>query len=142
MAEFIPIGIIHTPYTVTAPFRQDESDPGKFRLEILPELREGLKDLERFSHLIVLYHFDRQDQTSLIAHPPNHPGKVVGVFASRSPKRINKIGLNIVKIKAIEGNTIHTSPLDALDGTPILDIKPYIPDLDCFTDATNGWAGK
>ena len=123
-----------------APFRPDNSDYREFVIEVFPEYIEGLKDLDRFSHIIVLFYIDRTKKHHLTAHPPKFNGrKEVGVFASRSPYRKNKIGMNTVELRKIEGNLIHTSPLDALDNTPLLDIKPYVKDLDYFPGANEGW---
>ncbi len=134
-----PIGKTHTPYTDRGPFRPDEQAEGQFYLEIFPEYIDGLQGLELFSHLIVLYYFDKMDQTHLKAHPPIQPGTEVGVFASRSPKRVNKIGFNVVKIINIEDNRIYTSAMDALNDSPLLDIKPYISETDSRPDASKGW---
>lgn len=138
LIEFRPIGILHTPYIESAPFRPDKKASGEFFIELYPEFEAALKQLEKFSHIIIFYHFSKSEHSKLTAHPPLH-GKEVGLFASRSPNRINKIGINIVELKKIEKNRIYTSPTDALDGTPLLDIKPYIKDLDCFPEANNGW---
>jgi len=140
--NFKPIGTIHTPYIDTAPFRPDINAKGSFYLELLPDLMPGLKDLESFSHLIVLFHFDRTKKKHLKAHPPGYSGLEVGVFASRSPFRQNKIGMNTVRIIRIEENRIYTSPMDILNNTPLIDIKPYIKDLDCFPNANSGWLDK
>jgi tRNA-Thr(GGU) m(6)t(6)A37 methyltransferase TsaA len=88
---------------------------------------------------MVIYYFDRTKKHHLTAHPPGYEGLEVGVFASRSPFRRNKIGMNTVKLLRIEGNRVYTSPMDALDKTPLIDIKPYIKDLDCFPEANEGW---
>lgn len=139
MISFSPIGIIHTPYIDVAPFRPEKNAGGEFFLEVFPDYLEGLKDLELFSHVIILYYLDRTKKHHLTAHPPGYKGKEVGVFASRSPFRRNKIGMNTVELIKIEGNLIHTSPMDALDNTPLIDIKPYIKELDCFPGANDGW---
>jgi tRNA-Thr(GGU) m(6)t(6)A37 methyltransferase TsaA len=140
LISFSSIGIIHTPYKDIAPFRPDTEAVGEFYIEVFPEYVNGLKELERFSHITILFYLDRTKKHHLIAHPPKFNGrKEVGVFASRSPFRKNKIGMNIVELKRIEGNLIYTSPLDALDNTPLIDIKPYIKDLDCFPEANEGW---
>ena len=132
------IGRITTPYRDHAPFRPEPEDKGLFCIEIFPEYEEAMQDLARFSHIIVLFYFDRSEKTNLKAHPPHLAGKETGLFASRSPNRVNKIGINVVKIRKIENNLIYTSPMDALDGTPLLDIKPYIPALDCHSEADPG----
>jgi tRNA-Thr(GGU) m(6)t(6)A37 methyltransferase TsaA len=139
MIRLDPIGIVHTPYIDIAPSRPDCAAQGEFYLEIFEKFMPGLKDLETFSHLVILFHFDRTKKSHLTAHPPGYPGKEVGVFASRSPFRPSKIGMNIIKVLSVENNLIHTSPMDALNSTPLLDIKPYIPDTDCFPEANSGW---
>lgn len=136
--EFESIGTIYTPYEEQAPFRPDPQAEGKFSIRIKKEYQSALQDLEKFSHIIVLFYFDRSTKTNLIAHPPLLNGAETGLLASRSPNRINKIGMDIVKVLGIEGNVIRTSPMDVLDNTPLLDIKPYIPDLDCHPDANKG----
>lgn len=137
--QLIPVGIVHTPYKQQAPFRPDQEVEGEFYLEIDPELEPALEKLDTFSHIIVLYQFDQNLKTHLKAHPPGHPGLETGTFASRSPNRVNKIGMNVVRLLEIKGNRIYTSPMDALDGSPVIDIKPYIKDLDCFPEANSGW---
>ena len=134
-----PIGVIHTPYIDKAPFRQDESIEGDFSIEVFEAFAEGLKELEKFSHIIILFYFDREIPTKLTAHPPKLEGKEVGVFASRSPYRPNHIGINILKLHSIKDNILHTSHMDILDNTPLIDIKPYIKDNDSKTYANKGW---
>ncbi len=134
-----PIGIVHTPYVDMAPVRPDENIEGEFYLDVDPKYQTALQNLDEFSHIIVLFYFDRTKKVHLTAHPPNFPGKEVGVFASRSPFRPNHIGMDIVKLLRIKENRIYTSHLDILDNTPLLDIKPYVPDIDLKADASNGW---
>ena len=137
--HFKPIGFIRTPYTEHVPFRPREDAEGDFRIVLDPRFQGGLHRLDEFSHLHVLFLLDRAEPaTSLEAHPPG-AGITVGTFASRSPRRPNPIGLSVVRVKKIEGNEIHITGLDALDGTPLLDIKPYIRDTDSIPGANNGW---
>jgi len=137
------IGTIKTPYTDKAPYQPQDYALGDFMLILKPEYSGGLKDLEKFRYCYVLFYMDKTEQhTALTAHPPWLNGKAIGLFASRSPNRPNPIGLSIVKIKSIEKNIIRISPIDALDGTPLLDIKPYIKDLDSKKDAGYGWLDK
>lgn len=137
--HFQPIGIIRSPYTEQAPFRPREDAEGDFRIVLDPRFQDGLHRLDEFSHVYVIFLFDRAEPvTSLEAHPPG-AGITVGTFASRSPRRPNSIGLSVVRVKKIEGNEIHTTGLDALDGTPLLDIKPYIRATDSIPGANNGW---
>ena len=138
-----PIGIIHTPY------KEPKGMPiqGKFeenvigRAELFPEYREGLKDIEGFSHIILIYHFDRSKDEKLISRPfledESH-----GIFAIRSPHRPNHIGFSIVKTEKVEDNSITFSEVDILDGTPLLDIKPYVSHFDSRKNVKNGWLEK
>ena len=132
MTEFKPIGKLHTPYKDEKPPRQAiYATEGEFMIEVFPEYAEGLLALEEREYLIVLYLADRPArEVSLIvkAHTPD--GRPRGLFASRSPVRPNPINLDVVKLDRIDGRFIYTSGLDALDGSPLLDIKPYVPELD------------
>jgi len=124
------IGIILSPYLS----RDDAPRQGRFSdalitLEILPEFAEGLQDIEKESHLIVLYWLDRSDRNKLKTIPP-HTGIEHGVIATRPPDRPNPIGICIVELIRREGNLLFVRGLDALDETPLLDIKPYSAALD------------
>lgn len=136
--EFKSIGWIMTPYEEKAPFRPDPDADGEFRIVVDKEYQEALRGLESFSHIIVLFYFDRAVKSNILVHPPHLNGRETGLFSSRSPNRLNKIGFNIIKIKVIRENIIFTSPMDILNNTPLLDIKPYVPDLDCHPEATKG----
>ena len=137
------IGVIRSPYTDNAPYQPVEDDEGDFRIVVEPQYAEGLYELARFRYLYVIYyiHHVKREQ-SMIVSPPWTGGVKIGVFASRSPVRPNCIGLSIVRIKRIINNEILTSGLDVFDGTPVLDIKPYIKDLDAKSDANYGWLEK
>ncbi len=138
-----PIGVIHTPYLEKAPYQPVESDEGEFYLEILPEYVSGLKDLDSFQYIYVLYHIDRLTREVSMKVEPIWAGEIeVGLFASRSPLRPNPIGLSVVKLLRVDGNRVKTTGLDVFDGTPLLDIKPYIKDLDSKADANYGWVEK
>jgi len=138
--ELNQIGIIRTPYTETAPYQPVEEDEGDFRIILDPQHIDGLKRLEDFRYIYVLYYIDRvKGESSVIVNPPWTGDMEVGTFASRSPVRPNPIGLSIVIVKKIVNNEIFTSGLDVFDGTPLLDIKPYIKDLDSKSDANYGW---
>jgi tRNA-Thr(GGU) m(6)t(6)A37 methyltransferase TsaA len=132
------IGVIRTPYKWKAPRQPVEE--GECFLEVYPEFQHGLRGLETFRYIYVLFWMDRVEDFSLEAEPPWAGGIKVGVFASRSPRRPNPIGLSVVKLLSIEGNKIKTSSIDAIDGTPLLDIKPYVKYLDSKEDANLGWA--
>lgn len=138
--KFAPIGIIKTPYLDTAPYQPVDTDDQEFCLQLETEYVAGLKGLDSFTYIYVLYFFDRlKAAPNMEVSPPWATGRQVGLFASRSPVRPNPIGLSVVRIKKISGNRVYTSGLDVFDGTPLLDIKPYINDLDSKCDANNGW---
>ncbi|MBW2096016.1 MAG: tRNA (N6-threonylcarbamoyladenosine(37)-N6)-methyltransferase TrmO [Deltaproteobacteria bacterium] len=135
-----PIGVIRTPYVDSAPYQPLANDEGEFRLCVDPPYAEGLQDLDRFRYIYVLYLIHRVNRKpSMSVTPPWTPGKKVGLFSSRSPVRPNPLGLSIVEVKRVTGNEVFTSGLDAFDGTPLLDIKPYLKDLDSKDDANYGW---
>lgn len=124
-----PIGIIHTPFKTTKgmPIQPTAAKNVGGFIEIQPEYIEGLDDLEGFSHLILIYHFHLSVGYSLKVKPFMHD-HFCGVFATRTPKRPNPIGMSIVRLVKVQGARIHVKGLDIVDGTPLLDIKPYIPD--------------
>lgn len=125
-----PIGFVSSPFKDTSEIpkglgAQHQADGV---LNILPEFELGLTDIEGFSHLIVLWEFDRSQGFELLGAPPtdNRPH---GVFATRSPRRPNPIGLTIVELLRRQGADLHVHGVDMLDGTPILDIKPYLSSI-------------
>jgi len=125
-----PIGYVRTPFTDTKqiPKGLGAKHETEGVLEILPEFEPGLMDVEGFSHLFVLWTFDRSQGFDLVANPPadNRPH---GVFATRSPRRPNPIGLTTVELLRHEGRMLHVRGVDMLDGTPILDLKPYLSSI-------------
>jgi tRNA (adenine37-N6)-methyltransferase len=135
-----PIGVIYTPYQTkeAAPIQGIFSPGGLGRVEVFPEYAEGLQDIETFSHIILLYQFDRAGEIRLV-RPTFLDDEPHGVFASRHPCRPNGLGLTIVKLLGRSKNILEISGIDVLDGTPLLDIKPYIPRFDCFPEANEGW---
>lgn len=135
-----PIGLIHTPFNdlSTVPMQSVKARNIDGYIEIYPEYAEGLKDLEGFSHLIILFHMHKVKDFSLIVKP-EISSKMRGVFSTRSPKRPNPIGLTVVKLIKIEGSIIRIRGVDMLDSTPLLDVKPYIPELDSIPRAKIGW---
>jgi len=138
--QFSPIGIIHTPYKEDSPYMNYEDIDGIFYIELNKEFTEGLHLLEKLNYCYIIFHIHKQKkQPRMKIFPPRGNGKEVGLFATRSPNRINPIGLTIARIKKIEGNKIYTHGLDILDGSPLLDIKPYIRDFDMKEDANLGW---
>lgn len=140
------IGTIHTPYSLAtgAPYQPVEAegeDQRLFYVELDASYMEGLYRLDSYAYLYLLYYIDRLTKPCrmLISPPWTEDQTTVGLFASRSPVRPNPIGLSIVRLLAIEGNRIYTSGLDVFDNTPLLDIKPYIRELDSKADANYGW---
>ena len=110
----------------------------KGQIELYPEFVEGLKDLDGFSHAILLYHLHKVEGFNLLP-VPFLDTEQRGIFATRSPKRPNAIGLSIVKIVRVENNIVDIENVDMLNETPLLDIKPYVPEFDVFTDVKSGW---
>lgn len=137
--ELRPIGVIRSPYKAMeqAPFQGCESDQ-TCAIEVFEEYAEGLKDIEGFSHVIVLYWFHKSVGYSLLVRTP-WDSKPHGVFATRSPRRPNPIGLSVVGLMGREGNVLKVRDLDAIDGTPVLDMKPYVPRIDGKGEAQIGW---
>jgi len=135
--------------SIVSPFENPEGMPIQSSLAqgvqgkivILPEYVEGLKDLDGFSHIILLYHFHKVDRHKLVVKP-FLDDKPHGVFATRAPQRPNQIGLSIVKLVQVEGNILHVDNIDILDGTPLLDIKPYVPMFDQYESTSMGWLEK
>ena len=107
-------------------------------VEVFEQYRAGLKDLDGFSHIVLLCHFHRSQGFSLHV-VPYMDSKVRGVFATRAPKRPNPIGLSVVQLDRIEDGVLHIRNLDILDGTPLLDIKPYVPEFDSPVEVRTGW---
>ncbi|RPH86146.1 MAG: tRNA (N6-threonylcarbamoyladenosine(37)-N6)-methyltransferase TrmO [Desulfobacteraceae bacterium] len=135
-----PIGVIHSPYRTKedAPIQGIFSPGGLGRVEIFLEYAEGLKDIETFSHLILLYQFDRAGEIKLV-RPTFLDDEPHGIFASRHPCRPSGIGLTVVKLLRRSKNILEVGGIDVLDGTPLIDIKPYVPRFDSFPEATEGW---
>ncbi len=134
-----PIGTIRSPYFTTdqipkGPGAKHEVDG---RLEFLPEFVHGLVDIEGFSHLFVIWVFDRSEGYDLMAHPPT-ASRPHGVFSTRSPRRPNPLGLTVVRLMGREGGVLQVHGVDMLDGTPILDIKPYLSSVP-EADIKRGW---
>ena len=137
------IGIIKTPYNNNAPYQPVDDDINDFYIVMNEEYIEGLKDLDKFNYIFVIYYAHRLvSEAKMTVSPPWAHSKSVGIFSSRSPLRPNPIALSIVKIKKIIANRVYTSGLDVFDGTPLLDIKPYIKDLDDKSDANYGWLSE
>ena len=135
-----PIGTIHSPFKDLSgmPIQPSGEASAAGTVEILPELSAGLKDLEGFSHLILLYHLHKVERISLTV-TPFLGSETHGLFATRATTRPNPIGLSVVRLVKIEGNLLSVENLDILDGTPLLDIKPYVPEFDEHSEAHIGW---
>jgi tRNA-Thr(GGU) m(6)t(6)A37 methyltransferase TsaA len=138
-----PIGVIRSPFTDLSgmPIQPSQAIGVPGRIELVSELQGGLKDLEGFSHLILLYHFHKSTGYRLEV-VPFLDTVARGVFSTRAPKRPNPIGLSIVRLITIEEATLLIEDVDVLDGTPLLDIKPYVPAFDHRPDARSGWLEK
>ena len=142
--SYRPIGIIRSPYKETegAPIQTTGAKGVSGTVEILPECAEGLKDLDGFSHIILIYHFHLSKGHSLTVKPflDDIPR---GVFSTRAPKRPNAIGFSVVRLAKIEGATLYIEDVDIVDSTPLLDIKPYVPAFDAKEAERIGWlAGR
>ena len=137
------IGIIHSPYRE----KNDIPIQGRFKdnVEAWVELKEkyvkGLKDLDKFSHAIILYYFHKSDKETIEGKPFLEEVEH-GIFAIRSPNRPNHIGFSVVKIKHIKENKLYFTQVDMIDGTPVLDIKPYVKYFDSRENVVSGWLDK
>jgi tRNA (adenine37-N6)-methyltransferase len=134
-----PIGVIHTPFTDKSqtPIQPTRSQASG-QVEVFPEFASGLQDLEDFSHIILLYVFHCSSGYSLQVQP-FLDDQLRGLFATRHPCRPNPVGLSIVRLLSRHENILEIEGVDMLDGTPLLDIKPYVPDFDVRTDVKTGW---
>jgi tRNA (adenine37-N6)-methyltransferase len=130
-----PIGKIKTPFRRKgeAPRQPEYSGGAEGIIEIYKEYSQGLKGLENYNYIVVLFYFDRPVSYSLTARPPGS-SEARGVFASRSPHRPNHIGLSVLRLLKVEGTTLRVKNVDMLDDTPVIDIKPYIENLDNIED--------
>jgi len=143
MIEFKPIGIIDTPFTKPGgmPIQPAGAAGVKGTVEVFEDFHAGLRDLDGFSHIILLYHFHRSCGFNLQV-VPFLDNQTRGLFATRAPRRPNPIGLSVVQLDRIENGTLHIRNVDMLDGTPLLDIKPYVPEFDSHTNIRTGWLEK
>jgi tRNA-Thr(GGU) m(6)t(6)A37 methyltransferase TsaA len=138
--RYRPIGVIHTEFTKKkdAPIQGIFAKDAKGKVEVFPEYTAGLKDIDGFSHLILIYHYHLAKGYSLITMPflEDEPH---GIFSIRHFRRPNPIGLSVVKLKRVRGNILKISEVDIIDGTPLLDIKPFVPFFDNRPSAKSGW---
>jgi len=141
--KYKPIGIIHSPFKdITGmPIQPTGARGITGTVEVEPEYADGLKDIEGFSHIILVYHFHLSEGYALEVKPfmDDH---LHGVFATRAPKRPNPIGISVVKLVKVEGHVLRVEDLDIVDGTPLLDIKPYVPEFDIQKVERTGWLSK
>jgi len=134
------IGVIRSPFTdlKQMPIQPSGRASAPGSVEVFAQFAEGLKDLEGFSHIILLYHLHQVRRTDLTVMP-FLGSEARGVFATRAPTRPNPIGFSIVQLLRVDGNRLELGNVDILDGTPLLDIKPYVPEFDQPTDVRVGW---
>jgi tRNA-Thr(GGU) m(6)t(6)A37 methyltransferase TsaA len=141
--KYKPIGVIHSPFKEAkgTPIQAAGAEGTNGTVEIFPAYAEGLKDVEGFSHIILIYHFHLSKRLTLLAKP-FMDNETHGVFAMRGPSRPNPIGVSVVRLVRVEGNMLHIRDVDIVDGTPLLDIKPYIPEFDIREVERIGWLEK
>jgi tRNA-Thr(GGU) m(6)t(6)A37 methyltransferase TsaA len=142
IANLIQIGVVHSPYRELqdAPF-QGKHPNDESTIEVFDDYEIGLLDVEQCSHLIVIYWQDRGDRSILQCRTPWGP-EIHGVFATRSPNRPNPIGLCVVDLLERHGRFLRVRGMDAIDGSPLIDIKPYSSEVDCVQGAIIGWHKK
>jgi tRNA (adenine37-N6)-methyltransferase len=138
-----PIGVVRSPFgeKVEAPRQARIAAEARGRIEVLPELESALDDLEGFDRIWVIFWFDQTERTNVTKVQPPRSEKKRGVFSTRSPHRPNPIGLSTVVLEKREGNVLHVRELDMIDGTPVIDLKPYIAYADAFPESKQGWLG-
>jgi tRNA-Thr(GGU) m(6)t(6)A37 methyltransferase TsaA len=138
--NFVPIGVIHSPYTAQrgTPIQPAMAAGARGRVVVEPAFEEGLADLADFERIWLIYAFDRAGPPRMRVTPylDQQPR---GLFATRAPTRPNPIGMSCVGLLSVEGRTLHVTDIDVLDGTPLLDIKPYAPRFDHFEVQRWGW---
>jgi tRNA-Thr(GGU) m(6)t(6)A37 methyltransferase TsaA len=140
---FTPIGVVRSPFTdpVGMPIQPDGARGVAGMVEVNPSFADGLADLDGFSRVILIYVFHRSKEYRLRVVPFLDDCEH-GIFATRAPQRPNPIGLSIVRLMGVDGCRIMIEGVDILDGTPVLDIKPYLPPFDAFPDERTGWFDK
>lgn len=140
---FKSIGTIHSDFKDTdkIPIQPVFADESKGYIKIFPEFVDGLRDLGGFSHIYLFFHLHKVQKIKLLVKPYLEDTQR-GVFSTRAPSRPNPLGFSLVKLDKIIGNIIHVSQLDILDGTPLIDIKPFITRFDYRENTTQGWINK
>lgn len=135
-----PIGIIHSGHNDPnhGPIQPCYADGCTGTVEVFEEFAEGLQDIEGYSHIYLLYHLNRSQPGSLLVKPFLQDIEH-GIFSTRAPGRPNPIGMSLVRLLSREGNLLHIANIDTLDGTPLLDIKPYSRRIDCVIGTRDGW---
>jgi tRNA-Thr(GGU) m(6)t(6)A37 methyltransferase TsaA len=140
---YTPIGIIHSPYAEPSgmPIQPSGALGVRGSIVVDPRFCDGLKDLDGYSHIVLLYHLHRS-AGPLLRVTPFLDTESRGVFSTRAPRRPNPIGLSVVRLVSVEGGELTVENIDILDGTPLLDIKPYIPEMDVYQVERTGWFGQ
>ena len=143
IVSYKPIGVIHSPFRDVKgmPIQPAGAEDVVGTVEIGPEYVAGLEDIEGFSHIILIYHFHLSEGYSLEVEP-FLDDKLHGVFATRAPARPNAIGISVVRLVAVQGCVIQVADVDIVDGTPLLDLKPYVPEFDVRKTERIGWLSK
>ena len=138
-----PIGVIHSPFKEPkgTPIQPIGAKGINAWVEVFPEYAEGLKDIEGFSHIFLIYHL-HLSKGSALEVKPFMDSEVHGVYATRAPSRPNPIGISVVRLVRVEDNTLHIQDVDIIDETPLLDIKPYVPEFDIRDVERIGWLEK
>lgn len=140
MVDFKPIGIAHSPFqNAGAPPFQSTFSQANGKIEIFPEYQEGLGSIDGFSHLIILSHFNRAERRALTEQPLSDGEAYHGIFATRHFNRPNPIGISYMELKKVTDGVLYVKGIDLLDGTPVLDVKPYVPAFDSIPHAVTGW---
>jgi tRNA-Thr(GGU) m(6)t(6)A37 methyltransferase TsaA len=138
--KYKPIGVIHSPFKEPkgTPIQPAGAKGIEGTVEVFPEYAEGIKDVEGFSHIILIYHFHLSKGASLRVKP-YMDSEARGIFATRAQGRPNPIGISIVRLIGVDANILHIQDVDIVDGTPLLDIKPYVPEFDIRGAEKIGW---
>jgi tRNA-Thr(GGU) m(6)t(6)A37 methyltransferase TsaA len=139
--QYEPVGVIRSPFESPEgmPIQPTGADAAEGTVVLDPAYAEGLADLEGFSHCILLYHFHVGEDTFSLEVEPFVDDEPRGLFATRAPRRPNPVGLSIVRVEAVEGREVTVRGVDVVDGTPLLDVKPFVPAFDVPEDAETGW---